>query len=120
MSERLTPNLIALLGEEGLIKLAEAFGGTRLYVPLEIPPHHEIVKAIGAEAAQRLSRRYAPAQLRIPLARELRARHYRETLSLSNAKIAVRLGIGETGVDKLFARMDDKPAKGGAQLALKL
>lgn len=104
MTTRPGPELDALIGEEALVRLAEAFGGTRLYVPESMPRDHEIVQAIGAEAAKRLRDRLAPDVIRVPLARELRARHYRAA-GKSNAQIARALGITETGVDKLFARV---------------
>ncbi|MER8924152.1 hypothetical protein [Mesorhizobium sp. M0802] len=63
-----------------------------------------LAEAIGEDAAQKLIDRYAGAFLRVPMARELRAAHYRAQ-GLSNPKIAVRLGIVETSVDKLFRRM---------------
>lgn len=116
MSRELSGELLAMLGEEGFVALAQAFGGTRLVVPYKLDEEHEITKAIGMARATRLSRRYAPDQLRIPLARELRALHYRAK-GLSNAQIARKLGITETGVDKLFRRRPDAPAK-GSQLSL--
>ncbi|RIV82972.1 hypothetical protein D2V17_14315 [Aurantiacibacter xanthus] len=117
MSEQLSHDLIALLGDGAFIALVEAFGGTRVYIPVTPDADHEIAAAIGTDMAHRLGQRYAPAVLRIPLARAFRARHYRAK-GLSNAQIARALGITESGVDKLFARMDDKPVKGSAQLSL--
>ena len=117
MSEQLSDDLVALLGDDGFLALVEAVGGRRLDVPQTIGADHEIAEAIGEDNAARLSERYAPAQLRIPLAREERARHYRAG-GLSNGKIATRLGMTEPGVDKLFARMDAPPEKGSAQLSL--
>lgn len=105
--------LQAMLGEECFVQLTQAFGGTRLFIPKKLDEDHEIVRAIGDEAARRLSRRCAGATLRIPLAREQRALHYRG-LGLSNAAIARKLGITETGVEKLFLRRPDAPAKGSA------
>jgi len=119
VSEQLTESLQALLGVEAFVSLAERFGGRRLYVPQTIGPDHEIVAAIGAEAAAKLMRRYSLAFIRVPLARGLRARHYRAR-GLSNGEIASKLGITETGVDKLFARMARPPAKGSAQLSLNI
>jgi hypothetical protein len=119
MSEQLTESLKALIGPAGLVRLAQEFGGRRLYVPITIDADHEIAAAIGPEAAAKLSRRYCGAWLRVPLARELRARYYRDA-GLSNGQIASKLGMTETGVDKLFARMIRPPAKGGGQLSLKL
>lgn len=113
----LSNELLAMLGDEGFAQLTQAFGGTRLYVPHKLDEQHEIAKAIGLHLAQRLSRRYAPAVLRLPLAREHRALHYRGK-GLSNAAIARELGITETGVEKLFDRRADAPKKGSsAQLS---
>ena len=112
MTSRAGPELQELIGEEALVRLAEAFGGTRLFVPVKITARHEIAKAVGLDAAKTLSARLAPDVIRVPLARELRARHYRAA-KLSNAQIARKLGITETGVDKLFARVvkrrDEQP-----------
>ena len=117
MSEQLSRDLIAMLGDDGFVALAEAFGGTRLYVPKSIAADHEIAEAVGTERAAKLSGLYAGAQIRIPLAREERARHYRGG-GLSNAQVARKLGITESAVDKIFARMDSPPEKGSSQLSL--
>lgn len=114
MSEKLTDQqLIALMGEAAFIAFAEAFGGRRLYVPTVIGADHEIAKAIGADAARHLSERVSPDVIRVPLARDIRARHYRAA-GLSNGKIASRLGITEPAVNRMFARMNDVPVKGSA------
>lgn len=113
MTSRPGPDLTKLLGERAFLALVEAFGGTRLYVPRRISADHEIAQAIGEPAAKLLSDRVAPDVLRVPLARELRARHYRAE-GLSDAQVARRLGITETGVEKLFKRMPNKPTKGSA------
>lgn len=107
MSARPPSELIEVIGEAAVIKLAEHFGGTRLYVPITIYEDHEIAQAIGFEEAVALSARMAPDYVRVPLARDLRARHYRNT-GMSNAKIAVRLGMTETSVDKLFKRLRER------------
>nr|WP_277924248.1 LuxR C-terminal-related transcriptional regulator [Sphingomonas sp. CROZ-RG-20F-R02-07] len=64
-----------------------------------------------------MSERLAPDVVRVPLAREQRALHYR-AIGKSNAQIARALGITESAVDKLFRRRSDAPAKGSAQLGL--
>jgi DNA-binding transcriptional regulator LsrR (DeoR family) len=116
MTSRPGPELATLIGEDAFVRLAEAFGGTRLYVPIGVTADHEIAKAVGLDAAKRLVERLAPDVVRVPLARELRARHYRAA-GKSNAQIARKLGITESGVEKLFGRMPDPPAK-GSQLSL--
>lgn len=118
MTRRPSPELEALIGEAALIRLAEAFGGTRLYVPATMKADHDIVRAIGTQAAAILSDRLGgAATIRVPLAREQRARHYRAQ-GKSNAQIARALGVTESGIDKLIARMANAPAKGSAQLDL--
>lgn len=119
MSEALTESLQALLGPGPFVALCERFGGRRLYVPQSLDADSPIVQAVGADAAAKLMRRYSLAFLRVPLAREHRARHYRAQ-GFSNGAIATKLGMTETGVDKLFARMDRPPEKGSGQLTLSL
>lgn len=103
MTSRPGPELETLIGEDAFVALAEAFGGTRLFVPVKMDAEHTIAQAIGLPAARSLVARLAPDVIRVPLARELRARHYRAA-GRSNAQIARALGITESGVDKLFAR----------------
>jgi len=110
MTERLTHDLLTLLGTEAFVGLTDNFAGTRLYVPLTVTEEHDIARAIGVAAARRLSSRYAPAVIRVPLAREVRARHYLAN-GESNARIATRLGMTETGVDKMVARMTRPPRR---------
>ena len=117
MTSRPGPELEVLIGKEALVRLAEAFGGTRLFVPVKMTARHEIAKAVGIDAARKLSQRLAPDVVRVPLAREERAMHYRAALGLSNAQIARRLGMTEGGVEKLFLRNPSAPAK-GSQLSL--
>lgn len=117
MTSRPGPELVTLIGEDAMVRLAEAFGGTRLFVPVKMTARHEIAQAVGLDCARRLSERLAPDVIRVPLARELRATHYRARQGLSNAEIARKLGMTETGVDKLFRRNPDAPAK-ASQLPL--
>lgn len=117
MTSRPGPELEMLIGEDAFVRLAEAFGGTRLFVPTKTTARHEIAKAIGLDAARTMSARLAPDVVRVPLAREKRALHYRAT-GRSNAQIARSLGITESGVEKLFKRQPDAPTKGSAQLRL--
>lgn len=99
---RLSDELIALLGEPDFVRLVEAYGGIRLYVPVGATAT-QLSEALGETVAARLATRYACCHIRVPLARDLRARHYREA-GLSNAEIARKLGITESGVVKLFGR----------------
>jgi len=102
MSETLSDDLLELIGHENFIALVEAFGGLRVYVPSR-ERLADVDAAIGPEASEKLHHTYEGSYIRVPLARELRARHYRAH-GASNADIARRLGITESAVDKLFRR----------------
>lgn len=100
-----TADLVEIVGEAAAVALAENFGGTRLYVPQRLKDCHPIVRAIGADAGKALVEAFHTSTIKVPLARELRARHYRAA-GLSHAKIAARLGLTESGVRGLFKRID--------------
>ncbi|WP_174279026.1 hypothetical protein [Sphingomonas bacterium] len=110
----LNAELLETIGEHGLLRLAEAFGGTRLYIPLAIKADHEIVQAIGAELADFLVRRFAPDRIKVPVARELRARVYRAG-GATNADIARALGVTREGVQAIFQRLE--AAEHGGEIA---
>lgn len=105
---RLSAVLLEILGPEDFVRLAEYRGGTRLYVPAG--EGAKLAEAIGTEATRALVDRFAGSYIRVPLAREQRARQYRAA-GASNAEIARRLGMSESGVDRLFNAMPNKPAK---------
>ena len=108
-------HLMAILGEEGFVRLCQELGGIRLYIAYRLRDDHDVVQALGRELADKLSRELAPATIRVPLARRERALWYRNREGLSDARIARRLGMTETGVTKLFGREDrlpDRPGRG--------
>lgn len=96
--------LVSVIGEVATIALLEEFAGTRLYVPKQVKDDHPITRAIGPAAAHALCAHYSPSTIRIPLGRELRVQHYRAN-GWAIAKIAVRLGMTESGVNKLVKRL---------------
>lgn len=110
---RLLTHLHAVLGEVGFVHFCQALGGTRVYVPYKLRDENEIVKAVGRELADKLARAMAPCHIRVPLARRERALHF-YMQGLSNAQIARKLGITETGVEKLLRREPDLPPKPGS------
>lgn len=97
--------LISIIGKAGTIALAERFAGTRLYIPRRVRPGHAISLAIGHEAASLLCENCGPGTIRVPLARDLRASQYRAE-GLSNARIAARLGLTESGVRSMLKRLE--------------
>lgn len=108
----LTLHLKAILGEEGFVLFAEAFGGTRAYIPYHFGDDHEVVQLLGRAAADKLSREMAPSQIRVPLGRRERALYWRAK-GLSDSKVARKLGMTEKGVAKLFGREPDLPDRPG-------
>lgn len=94
--------LLELLGEDGFFRLTEAYAGVRLFVPRN-PERSDVPERIGYETAALLSKAYGGNYLRVPLARTLRARRYR-AMEMSNRDIAIRLGLTETAVQKIFTR----------------
>ncbi|MGB3167125.1 MAG: hypothetical protein WBA68_10165 [Alteraurantiacibacter sp.] len=107
----LSRHLLQILGEEAFVRLCQELGGTRVYVPYKCREGSDLVDAIGAAACEKLSLALAPATIRVPLARRERALFYRGQ-GLSNPRIACKLGITETGLQKLFAREADLPDRG--------
>lgn len=99
----ITEALTELIGKSAYLALVEHYGGTRLFVP-KTPERSVLSDAIGDEAAAKLAQAYAAEYIKVPLDRELRARHYKND-GLSNAAIARRLGITESGVERLFKRI---------------
>lgn len=84
----LTGELLDALGIEGFIALTEAHGGIRLYVPVE-PHGSQLATDIGLDHAARLSKLFPGSYIRVPLAREVRAQHYR---ALGKATVRLRAG----------------------------
>ena len=112
----LSRHLLQILGEADFVRLCQELGGTRVYVPYKCEGS-ELAEAIGLQACEKLSRALAPATIRVPLARRERAMFYRAQ-ALSNAKIARKLGITETGVNRIFAGETDLPERPSRQLRL--
>ncbi|NLS00200.1 hypothetical protein HGP17_25525 [Rhizobium sp. P38BS-XIX] len=102
MSEDLSNDLVVLLGEDGFFALVEAHAGVRLYVPAD-PARSDLSSTIGNDAASRLAKSYPGGYIRVPLAREFRARRYVRD-EMSNRDIARRLGLTESGVERLLKR----------------
>lgn len=91
------------LDEEEMIALAEAFGGTRLYIPVTAKDDHAIVQALGRQTYGKLAASFSPDTIRVPLCRELRALRYRSE-GYSTGRIATRLCMTESGVERIVAR----------------
>lgn len=91
------------LDEDEMIAIAEAFGGTRLYIPVTAKDDHAIVQALGRETFGKLAASFSPDTIRVPVCRELRALRYRSE-GCSTGRIATRLCMTESGVERIVAR----------------
>ena len=67
-------DLLSVLGEDGLLRLLEQYGGVRLYVPRRMPPEHALARGLGWETAQALCQFAGSGELRVPTGRHWRAR----------------------------------------------
>lgn len=105
-----------MLGKDGLRELLEHYAGVRLYVPKMDGETSNIVPRLSREVSLKLSERYSGDYIRVPLMREFQALCLRNE-GLSNAKIASRLGITESGIDHLFRRVRENRSANGRPLS---
>ncbi|GGG30850.1 hypothetical protein GCM10010964_18460 [Caldovatus sediminis] len=98
--------LAALIGGEATLRLIEAHGGTRIFVPARPNQGHPLARTIGLEAARALAAEWGSTWLKVPLCRHWRVRVYRAR-GESYKAIARRLGMDESGVWRILhaARM---------------
>lgn len=92
------PTLLeAVIGDDAARRLAERFGGTRLYVPRSPGEHHPITVTIGPEAAKRLASEFGgAAPIDIPMLSCLRQRIIElDGQGMARAKIARAVGRTE-------------------------
>ncbi|WP_323034545.1 hypothetical protein [Pararhodobacter sp.] len=95
-----------LIGPEAALKLAEARGGTIIYVPH--PPVDEanvLSGVIGIEATAKLAEAFPGNQLKIPVGREWRAVVYRMA-GLPVDRVALTLGCDRGTVYRILRDQD--------------
>ena len=103
----LRDELEALIGSEGLRRLAERRGGRRLYVPCSVRAGHWLAGALGPEAAERLAFRYGGCRIAIPelgLSRANRNEEIRRchAAGAGAADVADRFGLSERQVWRIL------------------
>lgn len=96
-------DLADILSPDQFLALTEAFGGTRLYIPVKAKAAHPLVAVLGEDEAQKLIATIGYGYVCVPLARSFRAQHYRAQ-GKSMAQIARLLGMSEKGVSRIFNR----------------
>lgn len=97
------PELLNLIGPAGYFVLIEQYGGTRFLVPKNVEQSKHL-KPLGFDTLTLMSNKYGGETLKIPLDREFLARTY-SGQGLSNAKVARKLRMSESGVEYLFHRV---------------
>jgi hypothetical protein len=93
--------LTDLVGPAPLLRLIEAHGGTRLYIPKDPNQGMPIARLLGLDQARALAQRCGGDFLKVPLARNWRVRLYRARGD-SYPAIARALGITESQVSKIL------------------
>lgn len=101
-------DLIALIGADGYLRLAEAMGGAMFHVPREPGPDHPITLAIGADAAAQVAANFHGLKITLPIT-EYRRRAIAALAAqqLSGDAIARRLHLPRSTVYRELARRPD-------------
>lgn len=58
--------IVDVVGVEAALRLVEAWGGVRLYVPQQMPKDHLLVSTLGREEADELAARYGGESIQVP------------------------------------------------------
>lgn len=97
--------IASMVGAETARKLADAFGGTELYIPAKVGDHHPIAAAIGREAADMLASSLGGQRLDIPkqAARRARVIELRKYSRLTVSQIALQTSFSERHVYRLLS-----------------
>lgn len=80
-------DIAQVIGEASARKLCDVLGGTRVYVPRQVPRNHELAVAIGPDAAAKLADHYHGTFLPLPKM-HLRRERALQLVREGNLKIA--------------------------------
>ena len=107
-------DIAALIGLPATMRLVEAYGGTRLYVPKRFDPDHPLVKLLGHDNAARLVEQYGGSEhFDIPFAaravRALRDREIRRqgARGMTRRELAIRNRISERHIRRIVGGETD-------------
>ena len=105
--------IVEVVGVEAALRLVEAWGGIRLYVPQQMPEDHLLVSALGRAEAGQLADRYGGETIQIPRClhalRAVRNAHIRRERydGASPALLALRYRLTERQVYSILAAGDE-------------
>lgn len=105
--------LVALIGEEAALRLLEARGGTRLWIPAKTA-EGVLAGIVGLDAAEAMYRQYGAGEIKVPFGRQWRVLCY-IAMGLNRTQAALRAGCTENTVHDILQR-HGRPA--AAQLDL--
>jgi Mor family transcriptional regulator len=107
--------LVAELGLPLALKLAEAFGGTAVYVPTpeRLRENHPLVMVLGLEAAKKLAAEWPQHEVIVPICadylRRIRNRQVRaDRASLTAREAAQKYETTERHIFRIWASPDDE------------
>lgn len=108
-SSPLLEDLGQVIGADAVVRLCEALGGTRIYVPRTIGENHPLAAAIGMKAARSLAEHYYGTMLELPKAfhRRSRALELAKSGQLTAGQVALQTDYTERHVRRLLAAEDD-------------
>lgn len=100
----LVDDLVAVIGEAGYLKLAEALGGSLFYVPRQPGPDHPITRAIGPRLAAQMGEYFHGQNLVLPVGQwRRRAVIALHAEGLTGDEIAARLKMSRSYVFDVLA-----------------
>lgn len=101
--------VVDVIGLEQALRLVDAFGGVRVYVPERMTPEHILVRVIGHNSAWQLASHFGGEQLSVPRCvsglrsvRNAQIRRERQA-GASPAQLALRYGMTERQVYSILA-----------------
>jgi len=104
-----------LLGEEGARRLADTFGGRRLYIPRSPGDHHPITVALGRARADALAAAFGGLPIDVPMLPAAQAEIRRlAAQGLSRSTIARHVRVTERWVYKTLAEGEKPPSRQGS------
>lgn len=102
-----------LIGMAATLRLVEAYGGVRLYVPRQMHARHPLARLLGLDAAQRLAEMFGGEEhfdipRAVAIARQVRNRQLRsERNEKSQRELALQYGLTERQVRNILGDQDD-------------
>ncbi|SIP95700.1 hypothetical protein [Bosea sp. TND4EK4] len=94
---------VDLVGADATLKLLEARGGTRLWIP-ERSEDSTLAEIVGLDAAVQLYRKYGAGEIKVPLGRQWRVLCY-IAMGLNRSQTALRAGCTENTVHDILQRL---------------